>query len=436
MSPGVMGGLGILVFTIIALLRVPIPFAFLLIGFGGISLIASPGVALNLIAKDTYSFFSSYSFSTIPMYILMGYIAFYSGIGRKLFLAAEKMVGHRPGGLTLASQAASAMFGAICGSLIATITTIGSIALPEMRQRKYDIPFSSAAIAAAAPLGILIPPSTPLLAFSAVTGESVGKLFIAGIVPGIILMIVYMIITSIIVTRKPELGPPSSRSGFREVLAALMGGGWETLLIFIISIGGLFTGWFTPTEAGAVGAGSLLLVTILNGSLTWEGFKNTMADTTRTTALVMMLLATAMFFGRFLVMSNIPIAVGDWVGSMNVHPWVVILTFYLIYIIAGCFIDSLPLSLMTIPIFLPVVQSLGYSAIWFGVAQVILGSIGILTPPVGMGVFVIKGIAGKDVSLESIFKHIGPFLVALLIVSVLVMIFPSIITSLPQYMTY
>jgi tripartite ATP-independent transporter DctM subunit len=432
MTPVVGGIIGIILFFLLMALRVPIALALAMVGVGGIACLASPAAARHILASEIYGTFSSYSLSVIPMFTWMGFLAYYSGIGTKLYNLAYKAVGHLPGGLAVATQATCALFGTVCGSNTATAATIGAIALPEMRKYNYNDSLSTASVAAGGALGILIPPSVIFIVYGIATEQSIGRLFLAGILPGILLMLLYMLTVYLWTARRPELGPPGPKASWRERLAALRGGLLEVLIVFTLSLGGLITGWFTPTEAGAVGAAGVLLVSIAGRNLSWDGFLKSLANTTRTSAMIMLLVAGAVVFGRFIALSRLPFLMAGWAGSLALPPFAIILLILLIYLILGCFIDALALVLLTIPIFYPVVvEILGYDPIWFGVIIVLVVAMGVITPPVGMNVYIIKGVA-KDIPLETIFKGIWPFLAALAVCFLLLIAFPQIATILPS----
>ncbi|MDF9407796.1 TRAP transporter large permease [Pelotomaculum isophthalicicum JI] len=431
MSPISVGLISIIVFLILLTLRMPIAFAMALVGFAGFAYLTSPAAAFSMVTNEIFSNFSSYSLGVIAMFVWMGFLAFYSGIGTRLYVFAYKLIGHYPGGLAIATQAACAVFGAICGSNTATAATIGAIALPEMNKYKYDVSLATASVAAGGVLGVLIPPSVIFIVYGIATEQSVGKLFIAGIIPGIILMLLYMAAIYIITSRKKELGPPGERADWQERFTALRGGLGEVLVIFAISMGGLFVGWFTPTEAGAVGAAGVLGVALLKRSISWEGFNKSLLDATRTTAMIMLLIAGAMIFGRLMAISRVPFELAQLAGNLPLPPYAVMAVILLIYLILGCFIDALAMILLTIPIFYPIaVNTLGYDPIWFGVIIVLTVAMGVITPPVGMNVYIIKGIA-PDIPLEVIFKGIWPFLWAIIVCLAIMMAFPQLATFLP-----
>lgn len=431
MSPLLVGVISIVVFFALLILRVPIAYAMALVGFAGFSYLTSPAAAFSMLAKEIYATFTSYSLSVIAMFVWMGFLAFYSGIGTKLYVFAYKLIGHYNGGLAIATQAACAVFGAICGSNTATAATIGAIALPEMKKYKYDPSLATASVAAGGVLGVLIPPSVIFIIYGMSTEQSIGKLFLAGILPGILLMLLYMIAIYLQASRNPALGPPGPKASWKEKFQALRGGLGEVLVVFSISMGGLFAGKFTPTEAGAVGASGVLLVALVKRSITWEGFSKSLMDATRTTAMIMLLIAGAMVFGRLMAISRVPFELANWAGGLMMPPFVVMAIILLIYLVLGCFIDALAMILLTIPIFYPVaVNILGYDPIWFGVIIVLVVAMGVITPPVGMNVYILKGIA-PDVPLEVIFKGIWPFLLAVIVCLSILMAFPQIATFLP-----
>lgn len=435
MTPLVIGIIGIVVFLVLIMIGMPIAYAMALVGFAGFAALTSVPTAMNMVATETFGNLSSYSLSVIPMFVWMGFLAYYSGIGSRLYVFAYRMIGHRPGGLAIATQTACAIFGAICGSNTATAATMGAIALPEMRRYKYDDSMATASVAAGGVLGVLIPPSVIFIVYGMATEQSIGKLFIAGILPGILLMFLYQLTIAYLTWRNPELGPPGPRFTWKERMEALKGGLGEVLLVFILSMGGLFAGWFTPTEAGAVGSFGVLIAALIGRGISWEGFKKSLLDTTRTSVMIMLMIAGAMMFGRFMAISRLPFELANWTGSMDLPAWMIMGIIVAIYLILGCFIDALAMILLTIPIFYPIaVTNLGYDPIWFGVIIVMVVGMGVITPPVGMNVYIIKGVA-KDVPLETIFSGIWPFLFAIVVCVGILMLFPQICTILPSLIT-
>jgi C4-dicarboxylate transporter DctM subunit len=434
MSPATAGIIGIVLLVVLFLFRMPVAFAMALVGFVGFASLSTPEAALGLLGHDIFETFSSYPLSVIPMFILMGTFAFASGISKRLYRTAYAWIGHRRGGLTVATVFACAGFGAICGSSTATAATMGKIALPEMKKYNYDDTLATGTVAAAGTLGILIPPSTVLIVYGILTEESIGKLFVAGIVPGILLSIFFAATVAFLCWRKPAIGPPGTPSSWREKLKALTGI-IEALILFILAIGGLFLGWFSPTQAGAIGAAGALLIGLARRQISWQAFVEAGKDGLRTSCMVIFIITGAVIFGHFMAVSRIPFMLADWLGELPIHPMAVMAMIVFIYFIGGFFMDSMGLIVVTIPIFFPIVQKLGFDPIWFGVIIVLTGEMGVITPPVGVNVFVIKGIA-PDIPLERIFRGIMPFLVALIVFTILLMIFPQIATFLPSLVSY
>ena len=434
MSPITAGLVGIAALILMFLLKMPVAFAMALVGFVGFAFLTTPEAALSLLANDIFASFTSYPLSVIPMFILMGTFAFAAGISKRLFQTTYAWIGHRRGGLTVATVFACAGFGAICGSSTATAATMGKIALPEMKKYKYDDTLATGTVAAAGTLGILIPPSTILIVYGYMTEQSIGKLFIAGIVPGILLSILFAATVAYLCWRDPEIGPPGAASSWRERLKALTGI-IEALLLFILAIGGLFGGLFSPTQAGAIGAGGALLIGLARRQLSWQSFIEACKEALLTSCMVIFIITGAVIFGHFMAVSRIPFVLADWLGGLAIPPIAVMGVIVFIYFIGGFFMDAMGLIVVTIPIFFPIVQKLGFDPIWFGVIIVLVGEMGVITPPVGVNVFVIKGIA-PDIPLERIFKGIFPFLVALIVFTILLMFFPKIATFLPDMAAY
>lgn len=431
MSATTIGIIGIIALFVLIFSRMPVGFLMALIGFFGFSAIVSVDASLNLLAKDTFSVFSSYNLTVIPLFVLMGQLAFHSGISSRLFDSAYKFIGNLPGGLAIATIGACAAFAAICGSTNATAATMGAATLPEMKRYNYKPELATGVVAAGGSLGILIPPSVIFIVYGILTEQSIGKLFLAGILPGIVLTLMFIASILIWTTLKPELGPRGPKTSFREKIASLSGVA-ETIIIFIMVMGGLFAGFFTPTEAGAVGAFSTLVIAMIRRNLTWKGFVSALFETTRTTCMILVIVAGATIFGHFLAVSRIPYDIANWISSFQLPSAIIMSMIILVYFIGGCFIDSLALIMLTIPIFYPVVLKFGYDPIWFGVIIVLITQIGVITPPVGVNVYVVSGVA-RDVPLNVIFKGVIPMLIALIITTFLLIPFPQIALWLPGF---
>ncbi len=432
MNPGVIGAIGIGALFVLLFSGLPVGYLLALLGLIGFSYLTSFGAGANLIAKDFFSNFSAYSLTVIPMFIFMGQIAFYSGTSQRLYDFAYKMVGQFRGGLAMATTVACAGFAAICGSTNATAATMGTVAIPEMKRYHYDPKLATGCVAAGGSLGILIPPSVIFIVYGVMTQQSIGKLFVSGILPGILLTGLFIATIYILCRRNPNLAPPGPRVSLKEKLASLSELA-ETILLFTLVMGGLFTGFFTPTEAGAVGAGGALITALARKKLTWQGFKASILDTTKLSCMVMIIVTGAVVFGHFLAVTRIPFNLATWVAQLPIPPTAVIALIITSYLIGGCFIDSLALILLTVPIFFPVITTLGYDPIWFGVIIVLVTQIGVISPPLGTNVYIISGVA-KDVPLGTIFRGVIPFLIAMIVCTAIIVAFPQVALFLPSLM--
>ncbi len=430
MSPETAGVVGIVVLLLLFLLRVPIAFAMAMVGFVGFALLSGIDPALAVLSQDLFDTFTSYPLSVIPMFILMGSFAFASGISERLFSTAYAWVGGIRGGLTIATVLACAGFAAICGSTAATAATMGKIALPEMKKYNYDDRLATGTVASAGTLGVLIPPSTVFIVYAILTEESIGKLFIAGILPGIILSLLFVATVAILCARNPKLGPPGPSTTWMEKLRSTKGI-IEAVILFLLAIGGLMLGWFSPTQGGAIGAGGALLIGLVRRKISWKGFLEAGKEGLLTSCMVLFIIAGAIVFGHFMAVARIPVLLAEWVGNLPIHRMAIMGVIVFIYFIGGFFMDSMALIVVTLPIFYPVVQKLGFDPIWFGVMIVLLCEMGVITPPVGVNVFVIKGIA-PEVPLGDIFRGIFPFLYALILMTIFTMFVPQIATFLPS----
>jgi tripartite ATP-independent transporter DctM subunit len=342
------------------------------------------------------------------------------------------LFGSRKGGLAMATVGACAGFSAISGSTNATAATMATVTLPEMKRYGYDMGLATGTVAAAGSLGILIPPSTIFIIYGILTEQSIGKLFAAGIFPGILLSLLFLLVIYLRVLKNPALAPPGEKTSFRKKIKSFIGV-LETIIIFGMVMGGIFFGIFTPTEAAAIGAFFTLVLALIRKQLTWKGFTKAVVDTTRISCMIMVIVAGATIFGHFMAVTRVPFEISAWVGNLPLPNYAIMLVIILIYLFGGCFMDAFAMIMLTIPIFFPVSQTLGFDPIWFGVVIVLISEMGVITPPVGINVYVVSGVA-KDVPLDAIFKGVLPMVLALLLCNIIILIFPEIALYLPSLM--
>ncbi len=432
MSSEFVGILGIIILFILLASRIYIGIAMALVGFLGFSYLSGLSTGLALLGMVPYGTGSFYTFSVIPLFVLMGQLAFYSGMSHDIYRAVHKWMGHLPGGLGMATIAGCAGFAAICGSSLATAATMGTVALPEMRKYRYDLGLATGSIAAGGTLGILIPPSIGFVIYGILTEESIGRLLLAGILPGLLLAGLYMLSIYILCKRNPQLGPAGPNVPLKEKMLALTGT-WSMLLLFVLVMGGIYLGVFTPIEAAGVGASGALVIAVIRKKMSFSILLKCLQDTLRTTAMIFLILIGAEIFTLFLGASKLPMLLADVVGALPPHRYIVLSIILMLFVILGCVMDGIAMIVLTIPIIFPVVQALNFNPIWFGVLMVIVLEMGLITPPVGLNVFIIKGVA-KDVPLKVIFKGIIPFLVASVVAIILIMILPEIALYIPTQM--
>ncbi|WP_328812004.1 TRAP transporter large permease [Paradesulfitobacterium ferrireducens] len=425
MDPSIIALIGIVVMLLLMFLKMPISFTMFVVGFTGVLIFASPGAAFNLLQAELWNQFSSYSLSIIPLYILMGEIIFRSGITEKLFVAAYKWFGHLRGGMAGTTVLASSGFAAICGSNSATAATMSTIALPELKKYKYDQALSTGSVAAGGTLGIIIPPSTVLIVIAIQTQQSVRQLFAATIIPGVMLMLLFLATISYLCMRNPELGPAGPKTPFKEKVLSLKGV-IPVFLLFFFVVGGLFKGWFTPTESGAFGSLGAIILALSMRKLTWENLRLSIASTLRSSAMVILLIVAAMVFGRFLTLTRLPFAVAEWVVKLPIPPSAVLIIIFLIFVIGGSLMDALGFLIIAIPIFYPTVMALGYDPIWFAIVLNIVTSMGAITPPVGVNVFVVQGLSG-GVAMSTVFRGAMYFLAPYVLLIALLIVLPQIV---------
>jgi C4-dicarboxylate transporter DctM subunit len=431
-SSGAAAVAGFLALFVLILLRVPVGMAMGLVGVTGYGAIVGAGPALKMVGQTSMRTVTDYSFGVIPMFLLMGAFVSTSGMSRELFRAANSFVGHWRGGLGLATIAACGGFAAISGSSVATAATFATVAYPEMRRYKYPQSFAAGVIAAGGTLGAIFPPSTVLAVYGLITQQDIGKLFIAGIVPGLLAVSMYMLTIVAIGLARPGFLPAGPRSDWKERLAALRHV-WAALALFAFVIGGLYGGLFTPTEAGGVGACGAFLISVARGRLTPAGVLASLLQATRTAAAVFTVLIGALLFGYFLTVTETPQKVTEFFTGLGVGRYGVLALIMLMYLALGCLMDAMAMIILTVPIVFPVVTALGFDPVWFGIIIVMTVELGLIHPPVGMNVFVIKT-AVKDVSFATIFKGVLPFIATDILRLVILIAFPPIALYLPSLM--
>lgn len=424
--------IGFAAVLVLAFLRMPLGVALGLVGVVGFAELANFKAAMSSAARLVIDSGQSYGLSVVPLFIMMGLMVERGGMAKELYRAAFVFLGHKKGGLAMSTVCACGMFSAICGSSLATAATMSKVSMPEMRRYKYSDSLATASIAAGGTLGILIPPSVILVIYGLITNASVGKLFIAGVIPGIIGVMFYLFAVKYVVSRNPDAGPAGERSTWKERFVALRDV-WTTLGLFIFVIGGIYIGAFTPTEAAGMGAAGAILIAWARGALSWKVLFEVSRETTLTTAKLFLVLFGAMIFSNFVNRAGLPDGLIQIVNSFDVSPLGVIFIILAIYLVLGCVFESLSMILLTVPIFAPVVEALGFDLIWFGILVVVATEISLITPPIGLNVFVLKGVL-KDVSVKTIFKGVTPFWVADIFRLLLLALIPSIALVLPSLM--
>jgi len=414
------------------LLRVPVGMALGLVGVSGFGYLVGGEPALKLVGQTSMRTVTDYTFGVIPMFLLMGAIVSASGMSRELFRAANGFVGHMKGGLGIATIAACGFFAAISGSSVATAATFSAVAYPEMRRYGYPQSFSTGVIAAGGTLGAMFPPSTVLAVYGIITEQDIGKLFIAGIVPGVVAASMYIVTILVIGLVRPGFLPAGPKSAWRERLSGLAPI-WAPLLLFLFVIGGLYGGLFTPTEAGGMGAGGAFLISVLRGRLSRAEIRTALLQATRTAAAVFTILIGALLFGYFLTVTQTPQKVTEIMTGLGLGRYGVLALIMVMYLVLGCLMDAMAMIILTIPIVFPVIRALGFDPIWFGVIIVMTVELGLIHPPVGMNVFVIKSVV-QDVKFATIFRGVLTFIATDLIRLVILIAFPLLATWLPQRM--
>lgn len=432
MSPEFVGILGITVLFALFFLGVPIAFSLGAVGFVGFSYLIGVQGALKLLGLSPVSTAASYSMSIIALFVLMGEFTVAAGLGSDIYRAIRVWMGHLRGGLAMATVGGCALFGCLTGSSVATVATIGKVALPEMRKYHYSSGLATGSIAAGGGLGMLIPPSMPLVVYGIITTTSIGKLLIAAILPGALLTLIYAAIINIHARMNPGLAPSSQKATRAERFDGTKGV-WGVLVLFLLMIGGMYFGVFTPTEAAGVGAFGMLLFALCRKRLTWRGFRDALIVTLETNAMILLIIIGASLFGSFLTVSRLPISIVELISSLDVHRYLVLLIVIVCYLILGCFMEALSMMLVTVPIVFPLIVRLGFDPIWFGIIILLGQEMAMISPPIGLNVYVMYSVA-KDVPMQTIFRGIAPFVLGLLACFVILILFPQITLLLPAMM--
>jgi len=431
-TPLTVGIIGICILLVLLFSRMPIGFVMALVGFAGFAYLSGFDGGLGVLRTVVYSTFADYNLSVIPLFILMGSFCFFAGLSKDLYDTVHSWLGQLRGGLAMATVGACAGFAAISGSSLATAATMGTVALPEMKRYKYDDRLSTGAVAAGGTIGILIPPSIILILYGIITEQSIGKLFLAGFIPGMLEAVFYMVTIYLLCKSNPLMGPPGPRTSFLGKITSLKTT-WVVFALFILVIGGIYLGVFSPTEAAGVGAFGAFIFGLARRQLGWQAFKNSLVDTGKTTAMVFIIILGAMVLGYFLAVSRIPFVLADIVGALVVNRYVILVLILLVYLFLGCVMDSMAIMLLITPIFFPLAISLGFNPIWFGILITRVTEIGLITPPVGLNVYIIRGVA-RDVPVQTIFRGIIPFLIADVCHVALLIALPQLSLFLPSFM--
>lgn len=432
MDPIIIGLAGILLMLLFMLLRMNIGFAMGIVGFAGFAILTSFGAGISMIGMVAYKTGTSYTLIVIPLFILMGLFSSSAGIGYDLYQAVYRWIGFLPGGLAMATVVACAGFAAISGSSLATAAIMGMVALPEMKRFNYDSAFATGCVAAGGTLGILIPPSTIMIIYGILTEQPIGTLFIAGILPGILLTSLFLLTIFLLTKKNPLLAPAGLSFPWKVKFAALKDTG-AVMFLFILVIGGLYTGWFSPTEAAGVGAFGALVIAAVKRRLNRRNLFSVLQETALTTAMVFTILIGANILGFFMTVSQIPESLSGLIVSMELNRYAVISVISVVYVILGCLMEGMAIMVLTLPVVFPLIIKLGFDPIWFGVIVTLFIEMGLITPPVGVNVFVISGIA-PEVPMYTIFRGIVPFFAAMVICLIILIIFPQIALFLPQTM--
>ena len=429
MSSEVIGILGVLALIVLIMLRVKIAVALGIVGLVGYAALDGWSTAFVVLGTTPFDLTSGYALSVMPLFILMGVVSGHSGMSRELFDAANALFSGRRGALAMATIGACAGFGCICGSSLATAATMSRIAVPEMQRLGYDDRLSTGAVAVGGTLGILIPPSVMLVLYAIVAEQSVPQLFAAGLIPGIVLAALQIVVVWVISRVLPGWAPDSVAVPWARRIR-LLTGMWKLLILFFLAVGGIYAGIFSPTEAAAVAAFGAIAIAALTRRIGWKVLLDSMVETVRTASMLFFILITAFLFSYFLVRTQVPAGLVEWVKATGLPPWLVMVSLVAFYVVLGCVLESIAMMLITVPVFLPLVIELGYDPIWFGVLVVVVIEIGLVTPPVGLNIFVIRSQV-PEIPLSSIYAGIMPFLAAAFVLVVLMLAVPELALWLP-----
>jgi C4-dicarboxylate transporter, DctM subunit len=429
MSEITVGILGLGILLLLFSTGIELGFAMCLVGFAGFSYLNGVNAAMNLLGRDVFEVITNYGYTVFPLFILMGQIGFNAGIAEKLYDAAHKFIGHIPGGLAMATVVGATGFKAICGSSAATSATFASVAIPEMDRFSYSRTLSTGIVATVGTLGVIIPPSVTLIIYGILTEQSIGQLFLAGIIPGLLIALLFLGIIYVWAKARPKDAPMSDASTWKERVRSLPSVVW-VVIVFLLVVGGIMTGFFTPSEAGAVGTFALIVLAIAQRGLNFRKYVTSLNEALRTTGMILMLIIGSTVFGHFIAVTNIPQATADWVAVLPVNRYLILIVIGFVYLIGGSFIDDLAFMILATPIFYPIVVKLGFSLLWFGISLGVVLMIGVVIPPVAICVFIVKNITNERIGL--IYKGVAPFLVSLAIVWGLLFIFPQLALWLPS----
>ncbi len=429
MNEFVVGIIGLMVLLLLFSTGIELGFAMAIVGFAGFGYLSGFDAALSLLSRDVFDVITNYGYTVFPLFILMGQIGFHAGIAVRLYDSAHKFIGHIPGGLAMATVAGATAFKAICGSSAATSATFASVAIPEMDRYGYDTRLSSGIVATVGTLGVIIPPSVTLIILGILTEQSIGQLFIAGIIPGLIIAFLFIGVIYGWAKINPAVAPRSERSTWKDRVRSLPEVLW-VLLVFVLVVGGIMEGYFTPTEAGAVGTFAVLLLAVFKRDMTIKKYFISVRESIRTAVMLIMLIAGSTILGHFITITNIPQATADWIVSLPLNRYVIMMLICLVYELGGSFIDDLAFLILATPIFYPAALKLGFDPLWFGIVIGVVAMIGVVIPPVAICVFVVKNIT--KIPMATIYKGVVPFLTSLVLVWALLFAFPELALWLPS----